>query len=382
MEKFNVLIVDDIDENIYSLKLLIEENFDLNIFTATSANDAMAILLNKSIDLILMDVQMPDVDGFEFTSYLKELEIIKDIPVIFITGIYDTEQYKSKAYEIGGIEYITKPIDNNLLTSKLKVYIDLYESINKSKKDLDKTENLLIHNSKMASLGEMIGIISHQLKQPLNVISLHSQCLKLSYEDGELNDEVMKDFNDNTKSQVNYMTETINGFLDFYNPNKTAEVFNINDSIQKALKILESKISLNNVKLDLQIDETLKTTGIKMELVQVLINIISNSLDVFIERDIKNRIIFLKLFEEDSKTVLTLEDSAGGVKDDILEKLLDPYFTTKTTGTGIGLYMVKLIIKNNFKGDLKIMNSENGLKFMIALNNSWVIQAYDNKNIF
>ena len=370
MEKFNVLIVDDIDENIYSLKLLIEENFDLNIFTATSANDAMAILLNKSIDLILMDVQMPDVDGFEFTSYLKELEIIKDIPVIFITGIYDTEQYKSKAYEIGGIEYITKPIDNNLLTSKLKVYIELYESINKSKKDLDKTENLLIHNSKMASLGEMIGIISHQLKQPLNVISLHSQCLKLSYEDGELNDEVMKDFNDNTKSQVNYMTETINGFLDFYNPNKTAEVFNINDSIQKALKILESKISLNNVKLDLQIDETLKTTGIKMELVQVLINIISNSLDVFIERDIKNRIIFLKLFEEDSKTVLTLEDSAGGVKDDILEKLLDPYFTTKTTGTGIGLYMVKLIIKNNFKGDLKIMNSENGLKFMIALNNS------------
>lgn len=382
MEKFNVLIVDDIDENIYSLKLLIEENFDLNIFTATSANDAMAILLNKSIDLILMDVQMPDVDGFEFTSYLKELEIIKDIPVIFITGIYDTEQYKSKAYEIGGIEYITKPIDNNLLTSKLKVYIELYESINKSKKDLDKTENLLIHNSKMASLGEMIGIISHQLKQPLNVISLHSECLKFSYEDGELNDEVMKDFNDNTKSQVNYMTETINGFLDFYNPNKTAEVFNINDSIQKALKILESKISLNNVKLDLQIDETLKTTGIKMELVQVLINIISNSLDVFIERDINNRIIFLKLFEEDSKTVLTLEDSAGGVKDDILEKLLDPYFTTKTTGTGIGLYMVKLIIKNNFKGDLKIMNSENGLKFMIALNNSWVIQAYDNKNIF
>lgn len=370
MEKFNVLIVDDIDENIYSLKLLIEENFDLNIFTATSANDAMAILLNKSIDLILMDVQMPDVDGFEFTSYLKELEIIKDIPVIFITGIYDTEQYKSKAYEIGGIEYITKPIDNNLLTSKLKVYIDLYESINKSKKDLDKTENLLIHNSKMASLGEMIGIISHQLKQPLNVISLHSECLKFSYEDGELNDEVMKDFNDNTKSQVNYMTETINGFLDFYNPNKAAEVFNINDSIQKALKILESKISLNNVKLDLQIDETLKTTGIKMELVQVLINIISNSLDVFIERDINNRIIFLKLFEEDSKTVLTLEDSAGGVKDDILEKLLDPYFTTKTTGTGIGLYMVKLIIKNNFKGDLKIMNSENGLKFMIALNNS------------
>ena len=370
MGKFNVLIVDDIEENIYSLKLLIEDNFNLNIFTATSANDAMGVLLNKSIDLILMDVKMPEVDGFEFTLYLKDLEIIKDIPIIFITGIYDNEQYKSKAYEIGGIEYITKPIDNNLLISKLKVYIELYENLNKSKEDLVKTENLLIHNSKMASLGEMIGIISHQLKQPLNVLSLYCDCVEYSYKEGEVDDIYVKEFSQNTKSQIIYMNETINGFLDFYNPNKTAEVFNINDSIQKALKILESKISLNNVKLDLQIDETLKTTGIKMELVQVLINIISNSLDVFIERDINNRIIFLKLFEEDSKTVLTLEDSAGGVKDDILEKLLDPYFTTKTTGTGIGLYMVKLIIKNNFKGDLKIMNSENGLKFMIALNNS------------
>jgi two-component system, sensor histidine kinase and response regulator len=370
MEKFNILIVDDIDENIYSLKLLIEENFDLNIFTATSANDAMAILLNKSIDLILMDVQMPDVDGFEFTLYLKELEIIKDIPIIFITGIYDTEQYKSKAYEIGGIEYITKPIDNNLLTAKLKVYIDIYENLNKSKKQLDKTENLLIHNSKMASLGEMIGIISHQLKQPLNVLSLYCECLQYSFDDGEVDDTYLKDFSKNTKSQIMYMTETINGFLDFYNPNKTQEIFNINDSIQAALKILESKISLNNVKIDLEVDETLKATGIKMELMQVVINIVSNSLDVFIERNIENRVIFLKLFQEDSKIILSLEDSAGGIKDEILEKILDPYFTTKTTGTGIGLYMVKLIIKNNFKGDLKVMNSENGLKFMIVLNNS------------
>ena len=367
MDKFNVLIVDDIEENIYSLKLLIEDNFDLDIFSATSANDAMGILLNTQVDLILMDVQMPEVDGFEFTLYLKDLEIIKDIPIIFITGIHDTNEYKSKAYEIGGVDYITKPIDNNLLISKLKVYIDIYENLIKSKKGLIETENLLVHNSKMASLGEMIGLISHQLKQPLNVLSLYGDCLDFSYKDGEVDDAYIEDFLQNTKKQIKYMNETINGFLDFYNPNKVAEHFNVSDSITNALKILESKISLNNASLDLDLDETLEISGVKMELAQVIINIVNNSLDVFMERKTSQNVVSLKLFKENSKIVLILEDNGGGIKNENLEKILDPYFTTKSSGTGIGLYMVNLIVKNNFKGELKVMNGEKGLKFIISI---------------
>lgn len=343
MGKFNVLIVDDIEENIYSLRLLIEDNFDLNIFTATNANDAMSILLNKRIDLILMDVQMPEVDGFEFTLYLKDLEIIKDIPIIFITGIYNNEEYKSKAYEIGGIEYITKPIDNNLLISKLKVYIDIYENLNNSKEDLVKTKNLLVHNSKMASLGEMIGIISHQLKQPLNVLSLYCDCVEYSYKEGEVDDIYVKEFSTNTKSQINYMNETINGFLDFYNPNKKKEVFNISEAINFALAILKSKIIVNNIKVNLELNEKLEIAGVKMELAQVVINIVNNSIDAFIERGIFEKDINIKLFANDSKVVLFIEDNAGGIENKNLEKILDPYYTTKVDGTGIGLYMVKLM---------------------------------------
>ena len=367
MKKFNILIVDDIEENIYSLKLLIEENFDLNIFTAKSANEAMEILLNNPMDLILMDVQMPDVDGFEFTLYLKDLEIIKDIPIIFITGIYDNEQYKSKAYEIGGIEYITKPIDNNLLISKLKIYIEIYENLKKSKDNLEKAESLLVHNSKMASLGEMIGIISHQLKQPLNVLSLYCDCMQLSYDDNEVDALYIQEFSKNTKSQINYMNETINGFLDFYNPNKTKEIFLVNDSIKAALEIVKSKITYNNVNLDLSIDDTLSTEGIKMELTQVIINILTNSIDAFVEKNSSEKTISIKLFQKDSKVVLFLEDTAGGIENESLEKILNPYFTTKDNGTGLGLYMVKLIIMNNFKGELKLVNSEKGLKFIIML---------------
>lgn len=327
----------------------------------------MSILLNKRIDLILMDVQMPEVDGFEFTLYLKDLEIIKDIPIIFITGIYNNEEYKSKAYEIGGIEYITKPIDNNLLISKLKVYIDIYENLNNSKEDLVKTKNLLVHNSKMASLGEMIGIISHQLKQPLNVLSLYCDCVEFSYKEGEVDDIYVKEFSTNTKSQINYMNETINGFLDFYNPNKKKEVFNISEAINFALAILKSKIIVNNIKVNLELNEKLEIAGVKMELAQVVINIVNNSIDAFIERGIFEKDINIKLFANDSKVALFIEDNAGGIENKNLEKILDPYYTTKVDGTGIGLYMVKLIVKNNFNGELKVMNSEKGLKFIILL---------------
>jgi two-component system, sensor histidine kinase and response regulator len=369
MEKFNVLLVDDIQENIYSLRLLINENFDLNIYSAHSAQEAISVLVDNPIDLILTDVQMPDIDGFEFAQYLKDIEATKNIPVIFITGIYDNDEHKSKGYNIGGIEYITKPIDNDLLTSKLKIYIDIYNNIKKSKNDLSRTQELLIHNSKMASIGEMIGIISHQLKQPLNVLSLYCDNMEFSFDYDELTKEYMNDFSVNTKGQITYMNKTINGFLDFFNPNKKKEEFFIHNAVNKSLEILKSKIQYNNVKLNIDVDETLKSYGVELELSQVVLNIVNNSIDAFIEREIEDKEIFIKLFKKDSKIVLMLDDNAGGIENNKIEKLMDPYYTTKENGTGIGLYMVKLVVKNSFNGDLKVVNSNTGLKFIIFLEN-------------
>ncbi len=367
MDKFNILIVDDIKENIYSLKLLIEESFDVNIYIALSAHDAIETLIQNKIDLILTDIQIPEIDGFEFAQYIKDIDSIKNIPIIFITGIYDRDEYKNKGYDIGGIEYITKPIDNHLLTSKLKIYIDIYNTIKESNKQLDKVQDLLIHNSKMASMGEMIGLISHQLKQPLNVLSLCCDDMNLTYNFDEINDDYMKYFSENTKKQIIYMDTTINDFLNFFNPNKKKENFSISTTIIKAQDILKSKIKLNNVNFNMDIDETLEILGTQTERLQVIINIVNNSLDAFNERSIKNPEISIKLYTQDTKNILIIDDNAGGIDDTQIEKILDPYYTTKKNGTGIGLYMVKLIIKNNFSGDLKIINSKNGLKFIIFL---------------
>lgn len=367
MNKFTILLLDDIPENIYSLKLLIEENFDIDIFTALKAQEAIEIVMNNSIDLILTDVQMPDIDGFEFAKYLKEIETTKDIPVIFITGIYEKDEYKNKGYNLGAIEYITKPIDNRLLISKLKIYINIFNTIKTSRNRLNKTEDLLIYSAKMASMGEMVGLISHQLKQPLNVLSLSVEDIKLSYDFNEIDANFIEDYYKNSKNQIEYMNKTINSFLDFFNPNKKKKDFLINDCIKQSQEILKGKIDKLSVDFKLDIDENLKSFGVEIELTQVLINIINNSLDAFTEKNISKPEIFIKLFKKEDKNILMIEDNALGVENNQLEKIMEPYYTTKDNGTGIGLYMVKLIIKNSFNSEVKVLNTQKGLSFIIFL---------------
>ena len=117
----------------------------------------------------------------------------------------------------------------------------------------------------------------------------------------------------------------------------------------------------------LNIDKNLELFGVEVELTQVLINIINNSLDAFKEKNIKNPEIFIKLFKKDNKGILIIEDNALGVENNQLEKILEPYFTTKDSGTGVGLHMVKMIIKNSFDGELKVLNTQRGLSFIIFL---------------
>lgn len=139
----NILIIDDIVENIFSLESLIENNFDVNIFSALSAKNAIEILMKEHINLILTDVQMPEVDGFEFANYLKGIDKLRSIPIIFITAIYDNNEYKTKGYDLGAIDYITKPIDSIILKSKLSKYLEVFKIQEKLEKENKHVKKLL-----------------------------------------------------------------------------------------------------------------------------------------------------------------------------------------------------------------------------------------------
>ena len=363
--KFSILILDDVPENIYSLELLIEDQFDVNIFTALDANSAFSLLMENDIDLILSDIQMPDIDGFQFAEYIKSIKKTKDIPIIFITGIYDKDMYQKKGYDLGAIEYISKPIDDNLFISKLKVYIDLFNDNKETKKSLANANELITHNVKMASLGEMIGVISHQLKQPLNVLSLYCDDIKFSYKYDELNEESIEEFSVNTKQQIHHMRDTIDGFLDFFSPNKEKKEFLISHSLHSSLELLGSEIAKKKVQINQELESDFSIFGVEMELGQVFMNLITNSIEAFEELEIKDREINIKSYLNDGKKYIEIADNAGGIKEENLEKLFDPYYTTKSSGTGVGLYMVKLVVKNSFNGNLKLENYNGGVRFII-----------------
>lgn len=155
MEKFNILLVDDISENLYTLKLLIEDNFEnINIFQALSVKDALIEIMKHDMDLIVSDVQMPESSGFDFAKYLKNIEQTKDIPIILVTGIYDNEKYKKEAFESSSnvVEYITKPIDDELFYSKLKIFIDIFENRKQDKKDLENKNKQIQSQEKMINM--------------------------------------------------------------------------------------------------------------------------------------------------------------------------------------------------------------------------------------
>jgi len=165
MEKFTILIVDDIEENIHSLKMILNDSFEDNIIIeeANSAQEALLNIMKNDIDLILSDIQMPEIDGFELVNYLQGIEQTQDIPVILITGIHADSNNIKKGYSLGAIDYISKPIDDDILVSKLKVYMNIYDERKENKELLEKKDKLLLEQIKINSMVNSLDKFSPQL---------------------------------------------------------------------------------------------------------------------------------------------------------------------------------------------------------------------------
>ncbi|MGA1932256.1 response regulator [Arcobacter sp. YIC-464] len=168
MKKFTILIIDDIEDNIYTLKFLLNSNFEnLEILEATSAKDAIFKIMQNSVDLILSDIQMPEIDGFELVEYLQAVSATKDIPVVLITGIYHDDKYKKKAYSISPevVDFISKPIDDEILCQKLRVYIKIFEEKRATKENLKERDNLILEHDKVNGMLDNLDNINDDLHE-------------------------------------------------------------------------------------------------------------------------------------------------------------------------------------------------------------------------
>ncbi|MCF6174066.1 MAG: ATP-binding protein, partial [Campylobacteraceae bacterium] len=255
--------------------------------------------------------------------------------------------------------------EETLLFSSLR---DISERV-QLKIEKENQEKLLIQKSKMASMGEMIGNIAHQWRQPISQLSGLFFDIESAYDYGELNKEYLSKRIDEADDLVEYMSKTIDDFKEFYNPNSKKEKFYLADNIEKTLKIINSSFKYHNIEVHLNIDKNICIEGYSSEFSQVLLNILSNSKEIALIRDIKKPKIQIFSQTKKKKIVLHIEDNCGGIEEEILDKIFEPYFTTKYNyGTGIGLYMSKIIIENKMKGVIFAKNTKTkGARFTIVL---------------
>lgn len=225
-------------------------------------------------------------------------------------------------------------------------------------------DRMMFQQARLASLGEMLGNIAHQWRQPLMELSiLLYKMKKLSYK------KDLSELYERGNSILEKMSQTISDFQNFFSPSKKKEHFNIVESIQNTYTIVEGTLKKNGITLKLCYTTEPLVYGYKNEFSQVILNIVSNAKDVLIERNIEKKEIIVQIKECPDFVRVEIEDNAGGVDKSIVDKIFEPYFTTKSTkkGTGLGLYMSKMIIEQSMGGELKLKNTKRGAKFIITL---------------
>lgn len=211
----------------------------------------------------------------------------------------------------------------------------------------------LLENSRTAAMGEMISMIAHQWRQPLSVINTVIATLKIKKELNILNNETVDESYTKIETTVHYLSETIDDFRNFFKQNKELKTLTIEQLFNKSTQLLKSEMDIYNITYEEDIDKNIEITTYQNELVQTLINVVKNSIDAFKELSLANQKLTVKAYEEQTHIVLEIEDNAGGIPKNILKKVFEPYFSTKSkNGTGLGLYVSKTIIEEHLKGKI------------------------------
>ena len=242
----------------------------------------------------------------------------------------------------------------------------------KNREELNREKDKQLYDSaKMAQMGEMIGNIAHQWRQPLSVISTAASGMKIEKEFDILDDAKFNNYCDSIERNTQYLSTTIDTFRDFIKEKKELKEVVLQDRIDGALNIISSSLNNYFIKLinEINYDKKIKVTLVLGELSQVIINIINNAKDILVENKIDEPYIKIACISKNTTATITIEDNGGGIPKDIIPKIFDPYFTTKhqTQGTGLGLHMSYKIITESLKGKLYVKNTDVGAMFIIEL---------------
>ncbi len=332
-----------------------------------------AIMIKISIILFLMLLAF---NIFINKYIIKNIdELIKDIKSFTQNKNFD-ETIKINTND--ELSYIADEFNN--MKNSLKISWEQLNQLNnnleqKVKDEVQKNKDIqeqLFKSEKLASMGEMIGNIAHQWRQPLSVISTSATGMQMQQEYGVITEDSINHACEAINDNAQYLSKTIDDFKNFIKGNRKKEQFNLKDSIDSFLHLLEGTIKANNIKLILDIKDDIEINGYSNEIIQCLINIFNNAKDALKEHNIDQKLVFVSTKKDDKFAYIEIKDNAKGIPTNILPKIFEPYFTTKhkSRGTGLGLHMTYNLIIKGMNGTIKAKNvtyKDNNIEYTGAL---------------
>ena len=342
------------------------------------SNNHAIIAINKHKKILTYNKKAEEIFGFTQEEMIGSKNLLKIIPLkyknlhtvsselYFRTG--ESKGIISQTLELEGLtkEGKTIPIRISFGASKNKklVVANIYDISNEKIQ-----AKILQQQSRLAQMGEMISMIAHQWRQPLSAINSTSTALNLKAKLNKLDNDTVIKLTDQVLEYTQYLSTTIDDFRNFFKSNKEKEEVSYTQLIECVMRISEGSMSYENINLiqELNCKDTFHIY--QNEFKQVILNLIKNAEDVLVENNVKNPYIKIHTYKEGTKLILEVSDNGGGISDDIIANIFDPYFSTKLKkdGTGLGLYMSKMIIEDHCNGTLSVFNTKDGALFKIEI---------------
>jgi signal transduction histidine kinase len=246
---------------------------------------------------------------------------------------------------------------------------ELKEKVKQAEAKQEKQRRIMEIQERQSQMGEMIGSIAHQWKQPLNLLSISAYDISETFRAGEMDKTYMEKYLHNINQTIRFMSSTIDDFRNFFQPSSVPFPFSPETAIKNILKMMGKLYTLQNIDITVTSDESLYVQGAENEFQQVIVNLLNNAKDAFLEKNLPDRTINIHIAKTNEAIRIDVCDNAGGIPESLIDQVFDSYFSTKTVdkGTGIGLYMSRQIIETKMQGTLTVANKNGGACFTITL---------------
>jgi len=369
-----ILIVDDNPKNLQIAMNILK---DFNVIYSQSGEKALELVEENDFDLILLDIIMPSMDGYEVCKILKSSDKTKDIPIIFLT-VKNDEKDIVKGFDLGAVDYLVKPFYSEVLLKRVELHLNLASSMKNLTQlnenlneivrsqidDLRKKDQILFKQSKMLALSEMIDMMSEQLLHPLGLIKLQNQALELKLLSDDVNNQDIEQTINTNNEQLNYLNITIEDFKSFFQQDAKADFINLNVMINRVLLFFKDIFIQDRIKVDVKGDINLEIKFVKSELKHILMKLIFNSIYLLKDNNIENKKIDIFFSEEQEFVELSIDSNIKDFDIELLNSLFDfnDINLENNELNHLGLHLVKTLVEKNLSS-IHIEEKLSGLSY-------------------